>query len=75
MTITDEGTIGISRGKARCKSPFLARQLLVFFAPARYRVVRISHFYSEMVLQTKKHTMDYPGLGPTLEVITLRQMV
>jgi hypothetical protein len=46
----DEGTIRISRGKACCKSPFLACQLSVFFAPARYRVVKIAHSYFEMVL-------------------------
>jgi hypothetical protein len=31
----DDGTIRTSRGKARCKSSFLACQLSVFFAPAR----------------------------------------
>jgi hypothetical protein len=46
----DEVTIRTSRGKACYKSPFLARQLSVFFAPTRYRVVKIVHFYSEVVL-------------------------
>jgi hypothetical protein len=68
----DEGTIGTSRGKARCKSPFLARQLSVFFAPLRYMVVKIVCFCSEVVLRTTKHTMVYHGLGPSLEVIALR---
>jgi hypothetical protein len=32
---TDDGTIGTSRGKARCKSPFLVRQLPVFFCTGK----------------------------------------
>jgi hypothetical protein len=36
--------------KARYKSPFLAHQLLVFFVPARYRVVKIMCSYSKVVL-------------------------
>jgi hypothetical protein len=31
MVITDEGTIKTSKGKAHYKSPFLVRQLSVFF--------------------------------------------
>jgi hypothetical protein len=31
----DDGTIGTSRGKARYKSPYLARQLSLFSAPVR----------------------------------------
>jgi hypothetical protein len=46
----DDGTIVMSRGKAHYKSPYLAHQLSVFFALARYRVVKIMHSYSEMVL-------------------------
>jgi hypothetical protein len=68
-------TIGTSRGKACYNSPFLAGQLSVFFAPARYRVVKITHSYSEMVLQTTKHTKIYPDSGPYLEVIALRPAV
>jgi hypothetical protein len=49
MMITDEGTIGTSRGKAHYKSPFLPRQLLVFFAPARYMVVKIARSYFKVV--------------------------
>jgi hypothetical protein len=45
-----DGTIRTSRGKARCKSPFLACQLSVFFAPTRYRVVKSACSYSEVVL-------------------------
>jgi hypothetical protein len=70
-----EGAIRISRGKACCKSPFLARQLSVFFAPARYKVVKITCSYSKVVLQTTKHTMIYPGLGPSLEVIALHPAI
>jgi hypothetical protein len=44
------GTIGTSRGKARCKSPFLMCQLSVFFAPARYTVVKITCSCFEVVL-------------------------
>jgi hypothetical protein len=44
----------------------------VFFAPARYRVVKMMCSSSEMVLQTTKHTMIYPGSGPSLKVIVLR---
>jgi hypothetical protein len=74
-TIADEGTIGMSSGKARYKYPFLLRQLSPFFAPARYRVVKIACSCSEMVLQNTKHTMFYPGSGPSLEVIALRPAV
>jgi hypothetical protein len=71
----DEGTIEMSRGKTRCNSPFLAQQLSVFFALARYRVVNIVRSCSDMVLQTIKHTMIYPSSGPSLEVIALRLVV
>jgi hypothetical protein len=43
----------------------------MFFVPTRYRVVKIARSYSEMVLQTTKHTIIYPGSGPSLEVIVL----
>jgi hypothetical protein len=49
MASTDDGTIGTSRGKAPCKSPFLAHQLSVFFAPIRYRVVKITRYCFEIV--------------------------
>jgi hypothetical protein len=65
----------MSRGKVPFKSPFLERQLSVFFALARYRVVKIACSYSEVVLQTTKHTKFYPGSSPSLEVIALRPTV
>jgi hypothetical protein len=40
----------------------------VFFAPARYRVVKITDSSSEVVLRTTKHTVIYPDLGPSSEV-------
>jgi hypothetical protein len=39
------------------------------------RVVKIAHSSFEMVLRTTKHTMIYPGLGPSLEVIVIRPAV
>jgi hypothetical protein len=55
LTISYDGDCGCwndqtSRGKAHWKSPFLARQLSVFFAPTRYRVVKITCFSFEVVL-------------------------
>jgi hypothetical protein len=50
MVSIDGGSIGTSIGKACCNSPFLASQVLLFFAPARYRVVKIARSYSKMVL-------------------------
>jgi hypothetical protein len=50
MASTDEETIRTSRGKARYKSPFLACQLLVFFALTRYRVIKIERSSSEVIL-------------------------
>jgi hypothetical protein len=75
MVIANEGTIGMTRGKARYKSPFLMHQLLVFFAPTRYRVVKIAHSRFEVVLRTTKRTVIYPSSGPSLEVIALRPVV
>jgi hypothetical protein len=69
--IADERTIRTSRGIAHCKSPFLAHQLSMFFAPARYRVVNLIYSCSEVVLQTTKHIIVYPGLCPYLELIAL----
>jgi hypothetical protein len=45
--------------------------LLVFFAPTRYRVVKITHFSSEVVLRTTGHMVIYPGSDSSLEVIIL----
>jgi hypothetical protein len=49
--------------------------VMVFSAPARYMVVNITRSCSEVVLRTIKHTMVYPGSGPSLEVIALRPAV
>jgi hypothetical protein len=45
--------------------------VLVFSAPTNYKVVKIVHSSSDVVLRTMKHTMIYPGLGPSSEVIAL----
>jgi hypothetical protein len=47
----------------------------LFFAPTRYRVVKIARSSYEVVLRTMKHTVIYPGTGPSLEVIALRIVV
>jgi hypothetical protein len=65
----------MSKGKVCCKLPYLARKLLVFFAPARYMVVKITYSYSEVVLRTTKYNIVYSGSGPFLEVIVLRPAV
>jgi hypothetical protein len=69
MVIADEGTIETFRGKTRCKSPLLGRQMSVFFELARYRVVKITRSCFEVALWTTKYTIVYPGSGPSLEVI------
>jgi hypothetical protein len=43
--------------------------LIGVFCTGKNRVVNIVDSNSEMVLQTTKHTMIYPILGPSLEVI------
>jgi hypothetical protein len=55
--------------------PYNIDFLSVFFTLARYRVVKIMHSCSKVVLLTTKHTMVYPGLGPSLEVIALHLAV
>jgi hypothetical protein len=55
----DDGTIGMSRGVACCKSSNLVRQLSVFFAPARYKVVKITCSYSKVVLLTMTYKAHY----------------
>jgi hypothetical protein len=47
----------------------------MFFALARYRVLKIARSCFEVVLRTTKHTMVYLDLGPSLEVIALRPAV
>jgi hypothetical protein len=66
-----DGIIRTSRRKAHCKSPLLAHQLSVFFAPARCRVVKITCSCSEVILRTTKHTIVYSGSGPCYKVIAL----
>jgi hypothetical protein len=61
--------------KMYCKSPSLTCQQSMFFPPARYMVVKIKHSYSEVVLQTTKHTIVYPNLGPSFKVIALHPAV
>jgi hypothetical protein len=58
-----DGTIRTSRGKAQCKSPFLAHQVLMFFATARYRVVKITCSCSEVVLRTMKNYKTHYSLS------------
>jgi hypothetical protein len=45
------------------------------FYTGKNRVVKITHSSFEVVLRTTKHTMIYPGSGPSLEVIALRPVV
>jgi hypothetical protein len=45
------------------------------FYTGKNGVVKIACFSSEVVLRTTKHTMIYPGSGPSLEVIPLRPAV
>jgi hypothetical protein len=47
----------LSRGVARCKCLFRAHQLSVFFAPARYREVKIVCFCSEVNYEELKRTL------------------
>jgi hypothetical protein len=49
--------------------------LSVFFAPTNYGVVKIARSSFKVVLQTIKHTMIYPILGPSSEVIAIYPMV
>jgi hypothetical protein len=58
-----DGAIRTPRGKACCKSPFLARQLSVFFAQARYRVVKIMCSCSDVILQTMKNYKAHYSLS------------
>jgi hypothetical protein len=44
----------------------------VFFASARYRVVKIARSSFEVVLRTTEDTVIYHGSVPSLEVIGLR---
>jgi hypothetical protein len=44
----------------------------MFFALARFRVVKIACSSSDVVLQTMKRIVIYLGSGPSSEVIALR---
>jgi hypothetical protein len=64
----DDGTIRTSRGKACCKPPFLTRQLSVFSAPTKYRVVKIvCPTSSGLILKMNK---CYNGVSRELEKFT-----
>jgi hypothetical protein len=45
------------------------------FCTGENRVVKITCSTFEMVLRTTKHTMIYPGSGPSLEVIALHLVI
>jgi hypothetical protein len=45
------------------------------FCTGKNRVVKITHFSSDVVLQTIKHVIIYPGSGSSLEVIALRPAI
>jgi hypothetical protein len=47
----------------------------VFSAPANYGVVKIVRSSFDVVLQTIKHTMIFPGSGPSSEVIVLHPVI
>jgi hypothetical protein len=83
MVMSAHTTLGSSRGCSNlagwtCSDLFrwhtthlLTYPLSVFSAPARYRVVKIARSSSDVVLRTIKHTLIYPGLDPSSEVINL----
>jgi hypothetical protein len=57
------------REKAQCVKETYARGgekelMSIFFAPVRYRVVKIARSCLEMVLRTTNHTIIYLGSGP-----------
>jgi hypothetical protein len=64
-------------------SEFLQNQIEMFhvfifvcvFCTGRIQGGQIAHSYSEVVLLTTKHTMVYPGSGPSSEVIALCPVV
>jgi hypothetical protein len=49
--------------KGLCKSPFLAQQLSVFFALARYRWSRSCVLFSEVAMQTMKNYKTHYSLS------------
>jgi hypothetical protein len=52
-----------------------AIRLVSVFYTGKNRVVNIACSSSEKVLRTTKHTMIYPSLGPSMEIIDLRLVV
>jgi hypothetical protein len=48
---------------------------LSVFCTGKNRVVKIAHSSFEMILQTTKHAMIYPSLGPSIEVIVICPVV
>jgi hypothetical protein len=63
MAIADDGTIGMSGGVAHYKSPSWRANYQCFFAPGRYRVVKIACSYSEVVLTTMKNYKAHYSLS------------
>jgi hypothetical protein len=57
------------------KHKYIGHTLSVFSTPTNYGVVKIARSSSEVVMRTMKHTMIYPGSGPSSEVIALRPVV
>jgi hypothetical protein len=57
------------------KTYYMICVLSVFSTPANYGVVMITRSSSEVVLQTLKHTMIYPCLGPSSKVLARRPVV
>jgi hypothetical protein len=46
--------------------------LSVFFAPTRYRVIKIASSSFAVVLRTMKYTVIYPGSCPSSDVTVVR---
>jgi hypothetical protein len=55
--------------------PFPSVPAVGVFFTGKNKVVKIISSSSEVVLRTTKHTMIYPGLGPSLEVIAICPVV
>jgi hypothetical protein len=51
------------------------RNLSVFSTLRNYGVIKIARSSFEVVLRTMKHTIIYPSLAPSSEVIALRLVV
>jgi hypothetical protein len=68
--ILDEETIETFRRKHATNPPSWHINYGVFYT-GKKKVVKITCSSSDVVLQTTKHTVIYPGPGPSLEVIAL----